>query len=1342
MADRVIADHSAGTVSNIVSSGLGGSKVADAQSANPLQQQAEEDNQEQSEQEEAQASLIQLQSDDAEDEEEQNAQARLLQCQPEEGQDEAVQAKAEAGKKPEQEGKQLKYVVNVDAPEQEPKEEVQARAEINRREDEERLQGKQASPSAGRGTSVAAMLNSSKGGGSPLSANVRGEMESQFSADFSGVRIHTGSTAVAMSGQIHAQAFTHGSDIYFNEGKYDPGSSAGRHLLAHELTHTIQQGASRQRGESPAPVQRKVDERIQRSWLGNTWDAVSDVASSAVNFVGEQLDAALNYAKGLFTDFVQGIPGYKLLSVVLGQDPVTGRAVEQNGINFIEAGLDVIPFGDSFRRKLDETGKLQEAAAWLDERMKSLDGISLSAILANLAGFWSSLSITDLGNIPGVLERATNIIRDPIARIVTFCGDVASYFLKLIKDYLLGELSGFVASQEQARGFPLLTVILGKNPITDEEVPRNGMNLIRGFMLLSADGEEQLRQMEESGSLQRAAEWIDTSVANLGLAWEGIKNAFTESWALVTIENLVTNPVGTFLEIVGKFVAPVTIILNFLLEVGRMILQFIKEALLSRLSAHARETRGYMLLTVILGRDPFTGVAVERNAENLIHGFMALMEGGEQQFQEMKQSGAIDRMTDRIERAVATLNFTWDYITGLFLAAWNSFSLQDLAAPLDAFVRIVNLFADPLLRLFAFVVEVVKIAIEVALQLMQFPFALINNIIAKAMQAFNDIKRDPIGFLKNLLRAVKTGFVQFFDRIGTHLLNGVTGWLFKELGDAGISPPTDLSLRSILGLVFDVLGISMDKIFEKLAAKIGQERVAQIRAMGERLAGAWAFISDVMTRGPIAIWEYVQEKLNNLWSMVLEAISNWIVTRIISQVTAKLLSMLDPTGIMAVVNGFIAFFKAVQSFIAYLREMLEIVNSFVEGVAEIAAGNVTSAANYLEGALARAMPVAIGFLANQVGLGGLGRRIGEMIGRAQEKVDEGIDWLIDKAMKAGTSFMNMLRGGGNAQEGANGAASDASLDGKSIDAVLAMPPSTEPRDAAQKQKDVDDAAALVRRIANGEDSAVDLGERFAAIKKRFALKEIGFKDVGKPAAGIEIAINPSARIEGDKLGKAGRLEWEGELQKASLTNDVVFSGARNLRGAGMAATKMEAKRLGPNHPMGSETSSGNSIADVMGELKSASGATTDGFVAGHLLNYQLGGPGDDARNLFPITGYANNRHSNDVEKIVKGWVNDDHYWVTYTVKVEVGDYNFNLGADRNYVEADFVCEAHPLKLDGETKADGGFKKTIHSTYNAKAENREGYKAEAVDENRVGAAGRGNAVSDPRFKGVAETVPRK
>jgi hypothetical protein len=69
-------------------------------------------------------------------------------------------------------------------------------------------------------------------------------MSDAFGTDFSSVRIHHDSGAAALSKDLNAQAFTHGNDIYFNSGKYDTTTSSGKHLLAHELTHTVQQQAT------------------------------------------------------------------------------------------------------------------------------------------------------------------------------------------------------------------------------------------------------------------------------------------------------------------------------------------------------------------------------------------------------------------------------------------------------------------------------------------------------------------------------------------------------------------------------------------------------------------------------------------------------------------------------------------------------------------------------------------------------------------------------------------------------------------------------------------------------------------------------------------------------------------------------------------------------------------------------------------------------------------------------------------------------------------------------------------------------------------------------------------
>src|SRR5690625_435555 len=84
---------------------------------------------------------------------------------------------------------------------------------------------------------VAERLASSRGRGQPLEPSVQREMGSKMGADFSDVTIHTGGEATELNQGLGARAFTVGSDIYFNEGQYNPESGAGKRLLANELTH-------------------------------------------------------------------------------------------------------------------------------------------------------------------------------------------------------------------------------------------------------------------------------------------------------------------------------------------------------------------------------------------------------------------------------------------------------------------------------------------------------------------------------------------------------------------------------------------------------------------------------------------------------------------------------------------------------------------------------------------------------------------------------------------------------------------------------------------------------------------------------------------------------------------------------------------------------------------------------------------------------------------------------------------------------------------------------------------------------------------------------------------------
>jgi hypothetical protein len=80
-----------------------------------------------------------------------------------------------------------------------------------------------------------------RGGGAPLAADVRTEMEAGLGADFGDVKVHDDDTAAASAQAVNAKAYTVGDEIVFNRGAYQPDTESGRHTLAHELTHVVQQ---------------------------------------------------------------------------------------------------------------------------------------------------------------------------------------------------------------------------------------------------------------------------------------------------------------------------------------------------------------------------------------------------------------------------------------------------------------------------------------------------------------------------------------------------------------------------------------------------------------------------------------------------------------------------------------------------------------------------------------------------------------------------------------------------------------------------------------------------------------------------------------------------------------------------------------------------------------------------------------------------------------------------------------------------------------------------------------------------------------------------------------------
>lgn len=129
----------------------------------------------------------------------------------------------------------------------EEKETVQAKTHHDFHSTTDRFNSSDSGPPAGNTHSnhtLDSVLSAQSSRGSPLPSDTRANMESRMGADFSNVRIHTGSESNNASASIGAKAFTNGANIHFAGGEFNPQTKSGNHLLAHELAHTLQQGAA------------------------------------------------------------------------------------------------------------------------------------------------------------------------------------------------------------------------------------------------------------------------------------------------------------------------------------------------------------------------------------------------------------------------------------------------------------------------------------------------------------------------------------------------------------------------------------------------------------------------------------------------------------------------------------------------------------------------------------------------------------------------------------------------------------------------------------------------------------------------------------------------------------------------------------------------------------------------------------------------------------------------------------------------------------------------------------------------------------------------------------------
>ena len=1018
---------------------------------------------------------------------------------------------------------------------------------------------------------LANRINNRRGNGNPLPEETRTEMEAGFGADFSGVNVHTDSESAQMNDELGAQAFTSGNDIFFNEGQFSPETQEGQTLLAHELTHTIQQGASPAvAGEQPAQPGQAGGENAAGDPAAATAENPEATEEQAVegevpveegvdpNAPAEGEGEAPTEGEGAAEEGGAGgghttprnpedDPNFQQLEGRV-DDTATSQQDNEGGEAAAGSAQGAALSPPNERDSMAQSGQVDamdeaepeefSAEAFKAQLMQRINSMQLPSNPDEADNF------DDNNNIDEVNEAAT---QDANSASAAAAGPVQSTTaaepntdavpereVTPLPEPPIGEAPAPVnpsAAMPPKRGNaevnkPLQDNMsevdqeMAENEITEEQLANsNEPKFMEGLEAKNKAKEHtetapgQLRQQEQ-GILNNA------QVTAEGQAQEGLTAMHqdrTQAMNDVNTQQGATGETDTAerTRIAGEIN---TIYENTKTDVEK-ILSDLDETVATKFTQGADSAKAKFENYVerkmdaykdrrysgITGagrwlRDKFAGMPEEVN-QFFVDGRQVYIDAMDVVITEIANIVATEltRAKDRVNQGKQEVQ---DYVTSLpeNLQQIGSDAAEEISSKFDELEESVNAkqeeLIDNLAEAYVAGLEAVDARIEemkaanrglidmalgAIMGIIQTIIDIKNmltELLVGAANAIMTIISDPIGFLSNLFGGIKQGFEQFGANILTHLQTALIQWLTGAMGPVGITIPDDLfSLKGIFSLVAQILGLTWDYIRQKAVKHLGEPVVVALET-------GFEIFQIVRTQGIDGLWEYLKDQFNDLKETVIDAIKEMVISTVIEAGIKWVLGLLNPAS--AFVKACMMIIDVVRFFIERGSQIIELVRAFIEGVNAVASGNVTAVANAIENALARALPVLIGFLASLLGISGLARKVTKLIKKIRKRVDKAVEKIIKKAKKA---FRKLMRGGDRRAQQAN-------QDGP------------DNRTEADKRRDVKKATKEAEDYynANGKDPQ-KLQTRLPQIKQRYKLKDIKIVRAQNNIS-VEAEINP------------------------------------------------------------------------------------------------------------------------------------------------------------------------------------------------------------------------------------------
>ncbi len=537
-------------------------------------------------------------------------------------------------------------------------------------------------------------------------------------------------------------------------------------------------------------------------------------------------------------------------------------------------------------------------------------------------------------------------------------------------------------------GFRMFTIVLGVNPINMSSVARSAANILRALIELLPMGGLITQALDSSGIFDQAGAFVEEQIASLGLVGSSIKQAVTDFLDSLSWSDIFDLG-GVWERAKSIFTTPIRRIIDFATGLVSGIVELVKDAILMPIAHLAEGTEGWNLLKAVLGRDPITGDAYPRTAENLIGPFMKLI-GQDEIWENMKKANAIPRAFAWFQGALSGLMSFVSQIPDLFVSAFTSLELIDIVLIPRAFAKVAGVFGGFLGQFFSWAGSTIFNLLEIIFDVVS-PGAF--GYVKKTGAALKSILQNPLPFVGNLVKAAKLGFQNFAGRFLTHLKNGLINWLTEAM--TGVYIPKALTLLEFGKFALSVLGISWTNIRAKLVKALGPSGETIMKV----LEAGFDIVKALITGGPAAAWEVIKEKLNDLKDSIVSGITSMVVEVVVTKAIPKLIAMFIPGA--GFISAILSIYDTIMVFVQKISQIIQVVRGFIDSIVAIASGAIGAAAARVEGILANLLSLAIAFLAGFAGLGKVADKVLGIVKKIQAKVDKAIDaaiaWIVGKA---------------------------------------------------------------------------------------------------------------------------------------------------------------------------------------------------------------------------------------------------------------------------------------------------------------------------------------------------------